>query len=41
MLFSKATGIRREMVSVENFRFGIDTLTALDKSKWSVLVLSS
>ena len=28
--------IRREMVSVENFNFGIDTLTVPAKSKWSV-----
>ena len=38
---SNETGIRSEIVSVENFKFGIETRTALDKSRWSVLVSSS
>jgi hypothetical protein len=38
---SNETGIRSEIVSLENFKFGIETRTALNKSKWSVLVSSS
>ena len=30
--------MRSDIVSVENFKFGIETRTAYDKSKWSVLV---
>lgn len=38
---SNKAGIRRGMVSVGNFQFGIETRSALDKSKWSVLTASS
>jgi hypothetical protein len=38
---SNETGIRSEIVYVENFKFGIETRTALDKSKCSVVVSSS
>jgi hypothetical protein len=41
MQANNETGIRREMVSVENFKFGIETRSALDKPKLSVLVAYS
>jgi hypothetical protein len=41
MRSNNETGIRSEMVFVDNFKFGIETRSALDKSKWSVLAASS